>query len=446
MIVDFTIKNWLSFKEETKFSFVARKCIENNRKIPLVSKYGIKLLPISALYGGNAGGKTNFVKAFRFAQNLVVNGTLTGDRIPVIPFLLDKKSPKQPSDFKFTLLIDEIFYEYQFSVNQINVLQESLKIINPDNSEKTLFSRDLQEINLSKNFDLDSIKVIRDITSEGQLFLNNTAHFDLKLFQPVYNWFKNSLRIITPDSVFPNLLQKFDENNLLFDNLNEALDYFDTGISGIANHNLKPETIDTLMQSEDIVKNFQFDGTSNNSELLKRGILLRTNNNKQVTASRLVAKHHIPTGETIEFNLNQESEGSRRLIDLLPSFFDLTTNANLSVLIIDEIDRSLHSILTKSLIKAYLETTNENTRNQLLFTTHDLSLLNPKILRRDETWVTERNIEGITKMFSFGDYKDVPLKKNIFNLYESGVLGGIPHIPYRSPALNPFLIDDEMEE
>lgn len=446
MIVDFSIKNWMSFKEETKFSFLANKNYMNGRKIPFIGEYDIELLPISALFGGNAAGKTNFVEAFKFAQNMVITGTLTGDRIPVVPFLLDAKSSNQPSDFKFTLLIDKILYEYQFSVNQKKILYESLKSRNPDNCEKLFYSRNLQEINLGNDIKLDSFEIIREITTEGQLFLNNTAHFNLKLLQPVYNWFKRSLRLITPNMVFPQLAQKFDENNFQIDRLNEALDYFDTGISEIENHKLKPEVIDALLQSEDNLRNYRHDGTSNNPELLKRGILLQVGKNEPVSANQLVSKHYIPSGETVEFNLSQESEGTRRLIDLLPSFFDLTINADLSVLIIDEIDRSLHSILTKSLIKSYLETTNENSRIQLLFTTHDQSLLNPKILRRDETWVTERDSEGVTKMYSFGDYKDIPLEKNIFELYESGILRGIPHIPHKIAKLNPLLADNELED
>ncbi len=442
MIVDFSIKNWLSFKEETKFSFLAIKSCKNNRNIPLVSKYDIELLPISALYGGNAAGKTNFVEAFKFTQNLIVRGTNPGDNIPVDPFLLDTESRNKPSDFKFTLLIEEILYEYNFSVNTKKVLKEELKIIQPEHRELMLFSRVNQTIKLGKEVEIDTFESIKENTREEQLFLFDATYFNIKKFRPVFDWFENSLRIVTPHMIFQNVMQKIDEDDELLEKLNEALYNFDTGISGLTRREIKPELTEALIHNEDSLRKFSYKGSSSNPELLERGILLSVKNNKPV-ASQLVSVHKIPNGKAEIFNLSRESEGSRRLIDLLPLFFDLTTKTELSVLIIDEIDRSLHSFLTKSLILAYLETIGKNTRTQFLFTTYDLSLLNPKILRRDETWVTERNLDGETKLHSFGDYRDVPLEENIFDKYESGVLGGIPHILYGDTNINPFLDNDE---
>ena len=442
MIVDFSIENWLSFKEETKFSFMALNCNENKRELPLIADYGLELLPISALYGGNAAGKTNFVEAIRFAQKLIVQGTNPGDKIPVYPFLLDTESHDKPSNFRFNLLIEETLYEYKFSINSTKVLNEELKIIQPGNQELMLFSRANQTIELGKKLKVDTFESIKKSTREEQLFLFDAAYFNIKKFRPVFDWFKNSLRIVTPRLVLQNVIQKIDEDEHLLEKLNEALYNFDTGISGLTLRDIKPELTEALIQNGDSIQNYSHDGWSSNPELLNHGIMLSTKNNKS-KASQLVSIHKLPNNNAKVFNLNQESEGSRRLIDLLPLFFDLTSNTDFSVLIIDEIDRSLHSFLTKSLILAYLDTTGKNSRSQLLFTTHDLSLLNPKILRRDETWVTERNLDGVTKLHSFGDYNDIPLEENIFNEYETGVLGGIPHILYGDTNMNPFIDDDE---
>ena len=127
----------------------------------------------------------------------------------------------------------------------------------------------------------------------------------------------------------------------------------------------------------------------------------------KAVASSLVSQHRKPSGEIVDFDLQKESEGTKRLINLIPVFFELTQDSNSSVLVIDELDRSLHSHLTKNLIEAYLNTCNENSRTQLVFTTHDLSLISDLPICNDEVCVTDRDIDGITRILSIGDYEGI---------------------------------------
>ena len=418
MIIEFIVKNWKSFREESKLSFVAGKKEVNGRKIPIVNSYGLSLLPVSAIYGGNASGKSNFVDAFRFAQQLVINGK--GDEIAVKPFFKDNQSDSNPSHFNFKLLIDEVFYVYKFSVSKSRILEEKLSKVESDGTEKFLFERDGSSF---KPGDEKFHTELWGYTRDEHLVLSNAMSMNIKSLLPVFNWFSRSLQIIQPNLQFKNLLKAIESNDNLLEKLNEVLYYFDTGIIEITKQQLAPELAETLATVQ-----------GNN---IDRSVVLNSKNGIP-KATRLVSKYVKPNGEIINFPLQQESEGSKRLIDLLPSFFELTSNTNLSVLMIDEIDRSLHSHLTKSLITAYLGTIEKYSRTQLVFTTHDLSIFDPNLLRSDETWVTDRNREGVTRLHSLGDYADLT-EQEVFEKYELGVLGGIPNILFKNGIANPFL-------
>ena len=422
MIIEFIVKNWKSFRDETKLSFVAGNKAKNERKIPVVNSYNLSLLPLAAVYGGNASGKSNLIEALKFAQQLIVNGK--GNEIVAEPFFKDNQSESNPCSFNFKLLIDEVFYVYKFSVSLSGITEEKLSQIEFDGTEKFLFERDGSVFKPGiEKFHTE----LWGYTKDEHLVLSNAMSMNIKSLLPVYNWFNHSLQIIQPNFQFKNLLNAIEENEGLLEKLNEVLYYFDTGILEIENQKLAPEVANTLETRQE---NFP-----------DKSIVLNSNNGK-TQVNRLVSKYQKPNGKIINFPLQLESEGSKRLIDLLPTFFNLTSNSNLSVLVIDEIDRSLHSHLTKSLITAFLGTTEKYSRTQLLFTTHDLSILDPKILRSDETWVTDRNREGVTHLHSFGDYKNLT-EQDVFEKYELGVLGGVPNILYKNGVANPFLENTE---
>ncbi len=149
------------------------------------------------------------------------------------------------------------------------------------------------------------------------------------------------------------------------------------------------------------------------------------------------AIHKKPNGTDTEFEFHQESEGSRRVIDLLPAFLRETPFGLNRVYVIDELNRSLHPLLTRKLIEAYLASCDAQSRAQLLFTTHDVSLMDQQMFRRDEIWATEKNSEGNSTLFPFSDYKDIRYDKDIRKSYLQGRLGGVPRF---------FLIGTEVAE
>ena len=150
--------------------------------------------------------------------------------------------------------------------------------------------------------------------------------------------------------------------------------------------------------------------------------------NGNVIARQIAPIHYDENGEEVPFNFSDESDGTRRLLDVLPAFLSLEDKQLPVTFIIDELDRSLHSLLTRNLLEHFLDMRTESTKSQLIFTTHDTQLMTQDIFRRDEIWVTERNQSGVTKLVAFSEFKDVRKDKDIRKSYLQGRLGGIPKI------------------
>lgn len=140
MLIRFSIKNWMSFKDETCFSMIASPERQHKEHLPHLDKYKMKILPIAAIYGGNASGKTNFFRALNFAKRLIVQGTQIDGLIACEPFQLDDGSTERPSYFCFEISTENDIYEYSFAVTKKTVIEEKLTQIR-STSEKTLYHR-----------------------------------------------------------------------------------------------------------------------------------------------------------------------------------------------------------------------------------------------------------------------------------------------------------------
>ena len=429
MIVSFSIENWMSYFERSTLSMVASRERQHNERVPRVSKYAMRLLPIASIYGGNASGKTNLFMALSFAKKFVVKGTTPDSLIPVEPFLLGDQENKQPSRFAFELLIDEKIYGFSFTVTRKEVLEEKLVLIS-SSSEKVLYERTKGKINfessLNNNLFLD---FAFQGTRENQLFLTNSVSQNVDDFRPVYNWFKDTLQLIAPDSRFGPFEQFIDEEQPLFNCMIEKLMQLDTGIVRLDSEVLffdnlpLPESVKIRLREE--IK----EGTTvtiHKAPMQQRFIVTRKNN--KLIAKKLITYHSNTEGKNIKFDIQNESDGSQRVIDLLPAFLDLLNKETSRVYVIDEIDRSLHTHLIKHLLETYLDSCSNESRSQLLFTTHDALLMDQQLLRRDEIWVTERDYFEKSTLFSFSEYKDIRFDKDIRKSYLQGRLGGVPNI------------------
>lgn len=421
----------MSFRDMVTFSMIASQERQHAERLPKSSKYRKKILPIATLYGGNASGKTNFFKALSFAQELIVKGTQPENLIPIEPFKLDDKSADRPSRFIFELLIDETIYEYSFAVTRNAILEEKLVLIS-SSSEKVLYNRRNGKISFHESLKKDEfLRFAFKGTRDNQLFLTNSVSQNIGNFKYISQWFKETLVLIAPDSRFGSFEHFVNKAHPLYTAMNEVLSQLDTGVIRL---DCEMIPFENLSLSETSKKNLQ--------EIIKEGEGIRFSNpiknerylvmrkKGELIAQKLVA-YHLKTNGTkkeVKFEFRFESDGTQRIIDLLPAFLELTTTKLNKVYVIDEIDRSLHTVLVRQLIGLYLEHCSSKKRTQLLVTTHDIQLMDQQLLRRDEMWVTERDVSGCSSLISFSDYKDVRYDKDIRRSYLQGRLGGIPRI------------------
>jgi AAA15 family ATPase/GTPase len=214
----------------------------------------------------------------------------------------------------------------------------------------------------------------------------------------------------------------------MYSPLNISLSQLDTGITHLGGVDIP---LDSIPMSEEFRARMMEDIPDSDGGIILSGNSGRIFLNKKngvIKAKRLVSYHKGFDGHEIPFEINQESAGTLRIIDLLPKLHDLRNHSTSQVYVIDEIDRCLHTMMTRSLIENYLQSCSPLTRSQLLFTTHDLLLMDQDLLRRDEIWITERDNKGCSSLMSLGDYKDVRYDKDIRKSYLKGSFGGIPKI------------------
>jgi len=429
VIISFAVENWMSFRDRVLLSMTASLERQHGSRVPKLKRYKTRVLPVAAIYGGNASGKTNLFRALSFSKALVVKGTQPEGTLPVEPFRLNASSAKSPSRFFFELLIGETIYEFSFAATSKAIVEEKLVEIRSA-SEKVLYDRRGDSIQFDRSLREDMfLDFAFRGTRENQLFLTNSVSQKVDTFKPVYDWFRDTLHLIAPDSRFGPLQQCLDEGQPLYSTMNEMLKRLDTGIAHLGGEEV---AFDELSLPEEMKTRLQED--------VKEGMsarLVREPNNEsfviarkdgELIAKRVISYHQAEGGTEERFEMRRESDGSQRVIELLPAFLDLATETSDAVYVVDELDRSLHTILTRRLLETHLSSCSAESRRQLLFTTHDVLLLDQNLLRRDEMWVTERDATGASTLISFGEYKDIRYDKDIRKSYLQGRMGGIPRI------------------
>ncbi|WP_243478813.1 AAA family ATPase [Orrella daihaiensis] len=418
----------MSFRDRVTFSMVASRERQHGDRLPKLAKYNTRVLPLAAIYGGNASGKTNFFKALNFVKTLVVKGTQPDSYLAVDGFRLDEVSTDRPSHFALELLIDDIIYELSFTANRKVILEEKLVMIT-STSERVLYERLGEAIRFDASLKKDQfLQFAFKGTRSNQLFLTNSVSQKVNNFRGVYDWFKDTLDLVAPDSRFEPFEQFLDDSHPLYSTMNELLPQLDTGITHLGGEQIPfenialPEAMKVMLQEE--IK----EGMTIRLMSDKNDRFVFTRKSGELTAQKLVTFHPKANGALAKFEIRQESDGSQRVIDLLPAFLELATPGSKKVFVIDELDRSLHTLLTRRLLQAYLASCSAGSRSQLLLTTHDVLLMDQDLLRRDEMWIAERKSDGASILMSFAEYKDVRYDKDIRKSYLQGRLGGIPQL------------------
>jgi AAA15 family ATPase/GTPase len=441
MLISFSVQNWMSFQETASISMAASKEKQHGDRVPVVEKYRTRILPLAVVYGGNASGKTNLFKALSFIKNLVVRGTHPSASIPVEVFRLDPKDSTMPARFSLELLIDEKIYAFSFAVTRKAIREEKLVEI-ATSSEKILYERIGGQITFDKSLEKDqALHFVFKGTRDNQLFLTNSISQKVERFKAVYDWFESTLQLVAPDSRFGRFERFLEDGNPTLLAMKDALSHLDTGITNLDFETVQLEDfgLPTELLAE-IEENLR-EGAVALLMLQREPIAISRRQGKTI-ARKLVTFHANSKGESIKFGMEYESDGSRRVIDLLPVFLDLCTDNSHKVYVIDELDRSLHTLLTRNLLEGYLASCSPQSRAQLLFTTHDVLVMDQDLLRRDEMWVTERTASGGSSLTSFSEFKDVRYDKDIRKSYLQGRLGGIPRMSFDGRTTHTWCVNE----
>lgn len=431
MLINFSLENWMSFRDKTEFTMVATREQQHGDRLTKLPKYRFRALPTAAIYGGNASGKTNFFKAINFAKNYITKGVLPDSSINIDPFLLDKDK-KLSTSFTFEILVDTDIYELQFSVTPTKVLEERLTKIS-STSEKILYHRisDSNEPNLHSSIKSKRLEFVFEGTRDNQLFLTNSVFQKIDTFKPVFSWFAQTLELVAPDTRFGAFEHFITESSKLYETMNVILPNLDTGIHHLGGEDVSMESLalpEALKQK--LIEDVKEGGAIKINNDDEKIIITRLDN--EIKVKKLYTYHRNNLGKSTRFEMRQESDGSKRIIDLLPAFLDLSSTKIPKVYIIDEIERNLHSVLVRQLLEVFLSNRTDKSRNQLMFTTHNLLLMDQSLLRRDEMWITERDTQGRSVLKSFSEFEDLRNDKDLLKDYIQGRMGGIPNIHVES--------------
>lgn len=449
MLIRFKVKNFLSFncKEDDtseEFSMIAGKV--RNKEDHVYSDGTVKLLKFSALYGANASGKSNFVKALHFMQHTITQKLPS--RCAEFYCKSDPENKNKPTYFEVEMKIGQKYYAYGFEIllNTGEFISEWLVELKKNTEEKEIFTRDISKgiFQLGKYFKSPDLTERLNLYSEDIqedntiLFLKvmnqnkNTLYKKYKtasIFKNVYDWFQNQLSINYPDRPVSDYSYMMRTENI--DELCKIISSFGTGISDFKLVDIDENRVMNELPRK-LVHNILTEIEEKTRQIKREkkidagSIMIRTPRN---IYSIEIDDNGIQKYQTINFthennrtlfSLSEESDGTIRLLDLLEILFTKEEKTY----VIDELDRCLHPNLTYQFVKTYLKYASSK-NIQLIVTTHESRLMDFDLLRRDEIWFTNKNNSGESNIYSLEEY-NARFDQKIDKAYLEGRYGGVP--------------------
>lgn len=445
MLMGFSVGNFKSFKDNQSISLVASRISRHGNHV--IERGGKRILKSSLVFGANAGGKSNLVKAVDFSTNIILHG-IANTTMNKAHFRIDSSMYEQPGYFEYDIMIGEQEYEYGLVVSYSRkiVLGEWLIRKESDDKEVYIFNREYDEVSQVSSMVYDEIEDEEDriyFKSLLTIFGKNISDFNMKNtilmdiarrhnqmdgiigeIQRVFEWFEEIL-IIYPESVYGELGDITTQEKVRVD-FNEMILGFDTGIERI-------QSASQVMDFDDFVKrgmprdvaekmkaewSNKVDSEPVTLQIGSNLINLHKSEDGTLVYNKILFNHG---NEDDPFDFEDESDGTRRLFDLLP-LFQLDRKPRL--VLIDEIDRSLHTNLTRKFLELFYDRT-EAMDTQLIATTHDSYLMDLQFLRQDEYWFVEREPDHSSRLYSLDDFKE-RFDKRIDKEYRIGRYGAIP--------------------
>lgn len=418
MLIEFRVKNFRSLRDEQVLSLVATKdkTLEDTNTHSTGLKAAPRLLQSAVIYGANASGKSNVVKALQYMRGVVLESAAIvtpGQTFAVQPFRLDKESATEPTAFEVTFTIGEVRYQYGFSMTQQRIVSEHLlvyKAFKPQRWFERHFDAERGEDVYEFGAGLKGAKHLWEgATRPNALFLSMAVQLNSEALRPIFDWFAHSLVIFNEQSQLNpqasiQMLKQPDGKQRMCDFLMAA----DISIADI-------EVVTRQVQGQTV----HFDMAAGKTEL----------RNEEVEEHQFRFSHRTEDGDAV-FDLMDESNGTRNLMFLAGPILGILKKG--ITLVVDELDTSLHTLLVRQIVRLFHQPHANTSGAQLLFTTHDTSLLDaPDLFRRDQVWFVEKDMEQASSLVPLSDFS--PRKNEALERgYLLGRYGGVPFLDHSS--------------
>ena len=430
MIIDFTIKNYLSIKEEISLSFLSNnKNIKNELKTIPVENGRYNLYSFSAIYGPNASGKTNIIRALSdLTQYIVFSHRLDLDKsIPLYkPFKLEKENISLPAGFEIEFVAENIRYIYEIEVIEKEILKEKLYFF-PEGRKAILFKRNKNNAIKYGTYFTGEKKSLETFLLPNRLLLSLAANSKNEILKPVFRFFRDNI----------NIHVRMDSSHKPFHSTTIELRDRKEGFKILLQKILKAADLSVkdikLVEDENISKNLEI--SEDIPDDIKKQIIddFRF---KPYLGHAVYNKGQI-TKELEYFNLEkEESTGTIKMYDIAGEVLNALQNGY--VLIIDEFNSGLHPLLNKFLVELFIDPNINKKNAQLLISTHDTCVLDLNILKREQIWFTDKTDFGATELYSLDEFDKNIVRDNskYSKFYLDGRFKAVP-----APHINELIED-----
>ena len=416
MLVEFRVKNFRSLRDEQVLSLVASKdkTLTDTHTLETGLKAAPSLVRSAAIYGANAGGKSNLIKALQYMRGVVMESATViqpGQTYSVQPFRLDAESASQPTEFEVTFILDGVRYQYGFAMTAQRIVSEHLLVYKAFKPQRW-FDRHFDQGTGKDIYDFGpGLKGPKNLwegaTRPNALFLSMAVQLNSEALQPVFEWFVSGLVIFNEQArlspqVSIQMLKQAEGRKQICDFLSAA----DISIADI-------EVVTRKVPGQAV----HFDLVAGKTEV-------RT---EEMEENQLRFSHVTEQGKAV-FDLMDESNGTRNLLFLSGPVMDILGKG--LTLVIDELDTSLHTLLVRELVRLFHRPEANTGGAQLIFTTHDTSLLDaPGLFRRDQVWFVEKDRDQTSALVSLSEFS--PRKNEALERgYLMGRYGAVPFLDH----------------
>ncbi len=396
MLIEFRVCNYKSIREEQVFSLVAsnsdrKNCPQNVIDRELPGMKGIRYLKGAAVYGANASGKTSLVQALKFMKAFVVESA--AERKPDEPtgrkaFLLDSESRKHPSRFEVTFLHDGVRYQYGFALTDELVVEEFLTAY-PKGVAQNWYSRTAEQDTVwPQSTYFKGHAGLQEKTRPNALYLSVGAQWNHPQLSPVYRWFKNQLQVLNlggDNELHPGYtIRSYAEREQDRARIVSMLKSADFGISGLRIEDSTTSVQEYLEKHPEAADRFENDEDALVRQVVTEGF------------------EHSHDGQTYVITPESESAGTLRFFAMAGPWIDILRSGR--TVFIDELETSLHPVLVREMLKLLFSEETNPKGAQVVFTTHNATLLDQTLIRRDQVWFTEKDVAGVTHLYPLTDY------------------------------------------